>query len=74
MTAAKFTASDGMCCQVPRRRIEDGVHVVVTDHMIQKNKPPRDLLGSPREKTYEEQLYRGEVVIHFPEEGLDDGE
>lgn len=46
-------------CHMPRRRTEDVVHVVMTDHFIQRLKPSGDLLA-PRAEIA--QSYRGEVV------------
>ena len=54
-------------CHMPKRRAEDAVHVVMTDHYIQRHKPPRDLLA---ERTEAENAkrgdYRGEVVLYYP--------
>jgi tetratricopeptide (TPR) repeat protein len=56
---------------MPSRRTEDVVHVVMTDHRIQRRKPAGDLLAHRREKTDAEQTYRGEVVLRYPQTGLD---
>jgi Flp pilus assembly protein TadD len=56
---------------MPKRRTEDVVHVVMTDHLIQRRIPARDLLAPLHEKTDEEQIYRGEVVLYYPKTGLD---
>src|SRR5690242_13695831 len=39
--------ADGNCvsCHMPKRRTEDVVHVVMTDHYIQRRKPSGDLLA-----------------------------
>ena len=51
-------------CHMPRRRTEDAVHVVMTDHYIQRRKPAADLLAPRAEPdSYE---YRGEVVLYYP--------
>lgn len=54
-------------CHMPRRRVEDAVHVVMTDHLIQRHVPPGDLLA-PREEAenFENGTYRGEVVPYYP--------
>ena len=71
LAAADFSQSDCVHCHMPKRRTEDVVHVVMTDHLIQRRMPTRDLLAPLREKTDEEQIYRGEVVLYYPETGLE---
>ena len=67
----KFNQSDCVQCHMPARRTEDVVHVTLTDHLIQRRKPDRDLLAQLQEKSDEEQVYRGRVVLYYPEKGLD---
>jgi tetratricopeptide (TPR) repeat protein len=51
-------------CHMPKRRTEDAVHVVMTDHDIQRHRPNTDLLAPRVEpESYE---YRGEVVLYYP--------
>jgi Tfp pilus assembly protein PilF len=69
--AGDFGRSGCAGCHMPKRRTEDVVHVVMTDHRIQRRTPARDLLAPMREKTDEEQIYRGEVVLYYPKAGLD---
>lgn len=57
--------SDCAGCHMPKRRTEDAVHVVMTDHLIQRRKPAGDLLAPLREKT---ENYRGDIVFYYPEE------
>jgi tetratricopeptide (TPR) repeat protein len=59
-------AESGNCitCHMPKRRTEDAVHVVITDHYIQRRKPSRDLLAPLVERR--ETDYRGEVVLYYP--------
>ena len=56
-----------MDCHMPKRRAEDAVHVVMTDHYIQRQRPRRDLLA---DRTEADSLkagdYRGEVVLYYP--------
>jgi Putative Zn-dependent protease, contains TPR repeats len=53
---------------MPKRRTEDAVHVVVTDHYIQRRKPAGDLLAQRAERhETEATAYRGEVVPYYPE-------
>jgi predicted CXXCH cytochrome family protein len=51
-------------CHMPKRRTEDAVHVVMTDHYIQRRRPAADLLAPRTEPDGYE--YRGEVVLHYP--------
>ncbi|MGE0405566.1 MAG: tetratricopeptide repeat protein [Candidatus Korobacteraceae bacterium] len=57
-----------MDCHMPKRRAEDAVHVVMTDHFIQRRRPARDLLAPRTEsENFEKGNYRGEVVLYHPE-------
>ena len=52
---------------MPRRRTDDAVHVVVTDHFIQRVRPERDLTAPLDESvTLAASHYQGEVVPHYP--------
>ena len=51
-------------CHMPRRRTEDAVHVVMTDHWIQRRLPGRDLLAPLQE---DHSPHEGAVVLHDPE-------
>ena len=57
------TAADCITCHMPRRRVDDAPHVIMTDHLIQR-RPPADALAEFAERPPEE--YRGEVVPYFP--------
>jgi predicted CXXCH cytochrome family protein len=62
-------ASPATCldCHMPKRRTEDAVHVVMTDHHIQRRRPPGDLLAARKEAdNFEHGDYRGEVVLSYP--------
>jgi tetratricopeptide (TPR) repeat protein len=60
-------AADCTSCHMPKRRTEDVVHVVMTDHLIQRRPPPGDLLaGLPERHPSESEEYRGEVVPYYP--------
>ena len=62
--AARATCLD---CHMPKRRTDDAVHVVMTDHYIQRRPPRRDLLTVPTEAdSLAEGDYRGEVVLYYP--------
>jgi Flp pilus assembly protein TadD len=66
--AGRHTRSgDCLGCHMPKRRTEDVVHVVMTDHYIQRRKPAVDLLAPLAERRETEQTgYRGEVVLYYP--------
>jgi tetratricopeptide (TPR) repeat protein len=58
---------DCLACHMPKRRTDDVVHVVMTDHYIQRQKPRRDLLAPIQEKAdTPETSYRGEVAPYYP--------
>jgi tetratricopeptide (TPR) repeat protein len=46
-----------------KRRSEDAVHTVMTDHFIQRRKPARNFLAELPETS---PVYRGEVVPYYP--------
>lgn len=53
-------------CHMPKRRTDDVVHAVMTDHYIQRPKPERDLLAEIMEPSGAEIVYRGEVSPYYP--------
>jgi tetratricopeptide (TPR) repeat protein len=54
-------------CHMPKRRTEDVVHSLATDHLIQRRPPPRDLRASLEERhEVGDKAYRGEVVLQYP--------
>lgn len=56
-------------CHMPRRRTEDVVHAVMTDHKIMRRPPPGNLQAPTPEKN--EQSYQGEVVLYYPPSARD---
>src|SRR5690242_1432698 len=59
--------ADCISCHMPERRTDDVVHAVMTDHYIQRRKPPRDLLAPLAERHEDaESAYRGEVIQYYP--------
>src|SRR3954452_9837881 len=55
-------------CHMAKRRTDDAVHIVMTDHKIVHNKPAGNLLAAKAEKhDTPENAYRGEVVAYYPE-------
>src|ERR1051326_6661166 len=64
----KHSASaDCAGCHMPRRRSQDVIHAVVTDHLILRQ-PSRDNLLAPFEESQETpaNAFRGEVVPYYP--------
>jgi len=68
VATGKHTSQTGCIdCHMPKRRTEDIVHIVVTDHLIQRTKPTRDLLADLPEHHYDGATqYHGEVVPYYP--------
>jgi tetratricopeptide (TPR) repeat protein len=68
-------ALDCVACHMQKRRTEDVVHVVMTDHFIQRIPPPGDPLAPRRERAEsDDDAYRGPVVLYYPsplEQGRD---
>ncbi len=62
-SAAHPKSDDCVGCHMPKRRTEDVVHVAMTDHYIQRQKPGRDLLAEIAERA---SAYRGNVVLYYP--------
>jgi predicted CXXCH cytochrome family protein len=58
--------TDCVGCHMPKRRTDDVVHVVMTDHYIQRQKPSRDLVAEITERPGDANPYRGEVVLYYP--------
>ena len=56
--------SDCVSCHMPQRRTQDAVHVVMTDHLIQRRPPKKDLLA-PLEEDHSPKP--DEVVLHRPD-------
>ena len=64
VSAGKHTGlSNCIECHMPRRRTEDVIHVAMTDHLIQRQRPAGDLLAARQEKR---EKYRGPVAPYYP--------
>ncbi len=67
--AAASHNADADCirCHMPKRRTDDVVHVVMTDHLIQRRPPAGNLLAEKQELGENSATaYRGEVVPYYP--------
>ncbi|HLK67713.1 MAG TPA: tetratricopeptide repeat protein [Bryobacteraceae bacterium] len=60
---AKATTADCITCHMPKRRVDDAPHVIMTDHLIQR-RAPANALAEFAERPPEE--YHGEVVPYYP--------
>jgi len=60
-------SADCATCHMPKRRSEDVVHAVITDHFIQRGPAGPGLLAplAERQET-PDTAYRGEVVAYYP--------
>jgi tetratricopeptide (TPR) repeat protein len=63
--APHAAGADCVACHMPKRRTDDVVHVVMTDHWIQRRKPAGDPLA-PKAEVIEIPKYQGEVVPYYP--------
>jgi tetratricopeptide (TPR) repeat protein len=72
--AAEISAkADCIGCHMPKRRSDDVVHAVMTDHYIQRDKPSRDLTATFKEADFASlDTYRDEVISYYPPEGAED--
>jgi tetratricopeptide (TPR) repeat protein len=59
-------ATECVSCHMQKRRTEDVVHAVMTDHWIQRRLPPGNPLAELSERHGEAAEYRGEVVPYYP--------
>ncbi len=69
LKASKEHTPDADCvsCHMPKRRTEDVVHVVMTDHRIQRRPPAGDLLAPRAERHHPPgEGYRGPVTLYYP--------
>ena len=68
VASGKHTAEpDCVTCHMPKRRTQDVVHAVMTDHWIQRRPPAGDPLAPVAERPeFDEHQYSGEVVPYYP--------
>ncbi|HVW83273.1 MAG TPA: tetratricopeptide repeat protein [Bryobacteraceae bacterium] len=65
---AQLRGASCIGCHMPKRRTEDIVHLVVTDHLIQRTKPAGDLLADiPEFHETADTTYRGKVIPYYPD-------
>jgi Flp pilus assembly protein TadD len=65
-TGAHPANPDCIGCHMPKRRTDDAIHIVMTDHSIQRRPPANGL--APKAEYYESaaNAYQGEVVPYYP--------
>ena len=69
VTTAAVNRAQSNCvgCHMPKRRTDDGVHVVMTDHFIAPRPPAGDLLADKPERVESQATsYQGEAVLYYP--------
>ncbi len=64
------SGNDCVGCHMPKRRTKDAIHVVMTDHLIQRRPMVGNLLAELKEPAGEED-YKGAVLPYYPVNGLD---
>jgi tetratricopeptide (TPR) repeat protein len=66
LSAQHTKEADCVACHMPKRRTQDVVHAVMTDHYIQR-RPPGNLLAPLAERQeFDARQYRGPVVPYYP--------
>ena len=67
LSASVPHTSEANCvgCHMPKRRTDDAVHIVMTEHFISRRPPSGDLLAEKPERP-ETQPYQGEVAPYYP--------
>ena len=66
VTGPHAAGADCIACHMPKRRTDDVVHVVMTDHLIQRHKPAGGLLAPKAEVIEPAAQYQTEVVPYYP--------
>jgi Flp pilus assembly protein TadD len=68
IASARHTdAPDCVSCHMPKRRTQDVIHAMMTDHLIQRRPPSGDPLAPfPERQEFDANQYRGEVVPYYP--------
>jgi Flp pilus assembly protein TadD len=68
--AAHTAAPNCIGCHMPKRRTQDVIHAVMTDHFIQRRAPANPLAEIPEREEFDANQYRGEVVPYYPASGM----
>jgi tetratricopeptide (TPR) repeat protein len=61
-------AADCVACHMTKRRTQDVIHAVMTDHLIARRPSIADPLArvAERKEEFDANLYRGEVIPYYP--------
>jgi Flp pilus assembly protein TadD len=68
--AAHTAAPNCIASHMPKRRTEDVIHAVMTDHWIQRRAPTHPLARIAEREEFDANQYRGEVVPYHPPTGI----
>jgi tetratricopeptide (TPR) repeat protein len=61
-------SNDCTSCHMPKRRTDDAVHVIMTDHLIQRQRPAGDLLArKPELHEHDDAAPLGRVIPLYPQ-------
>ena len=60
----ELASADCVSCHMPRRRTQDAVHVIMTDHLIQSGPASGDLTKPLTESA---RTYRGPLAVYYPQ-------
>ncbi|MDA1313733.1 MAG: tetratricopeptide repeat protein [Acidobacteria bacterium] len=63
-----FEQQDCIACHMPQRRTKDVVRIVMTDHLIQRDRPDRDLLAPMEEEPDGGQDFEAAAALYLPAE------
>jgi predicted CXXCH cytochrome family protein len=63
---AHTAAPDCIACHMPKRRTQDVIHAVMTDHLIQRRAPADALAPMAEREEFDANQYHGEVVPYYP--------
>jgi tetratricopeptide (TPR) repeat protein len=66
LPAAHVKAANCIECHMPKRRTQDVIHAVMTDHLIQRRAPANALAMLSERGEFDAKQYRGPVVDYFP--------
>jgi predicted CXXCH cytochrome family protein len=66
--AARPPSPDCAGCHMPKRRTEDVVHAIMTDHKIQRRPVPQPLAARSERREIEGVSYQGEVALYYPKD------
>jgi predicted CXXCH cytochrome family protein len=67
VTAGAHPANpDCVSCHMPKRRTDDAIHIVMTDHFIERHPPPDSLAMKSEYYESAANAYQGEVVPYYP--------